>query len=232
MGKLQRAALLRRFIPLGAAILGFLILGLVLDQLEVLDVSLPGMYLLLRRAGPAAPATFLGLCLLRGLFLVPAGTFTVAAGIMFGPVMGPVWALVGTVISSIPPFLISRRLGSGWVREILAKNRRDPRVARAARLVRTKGFWGVTLLRTMPFPPFDIISYIVGVLPLGLGPFALGTTLGSIPGVILLSYLGAEITQSFGPLFFALVGFVVIEGIIGFALVRKYLNAAPRPEDG
>ncbi len=223
MESLRVGKTVRRLIPLGSVIVGLMVVGLVLAQLDVVDVSVPGVYRFLRGVGPSAGIVFLGLSLLRGLFFIPAGTFTIAAGIMFGPVLGPLLALAATAISSLPPFVISRKLGAGWVRDILADNRRDPRFAAAVKILRQKGFWGIALLRTMPFPPFDAISYTAGVLPLNGPAFFFGTALGSIPGVILFSYLGAELSDPFGPVFFILLGVLLVEAVIGYMLVRRFL---------
>lgn len=224
--------LMRKLMPLGAIMLALLVAGLVLVRLEVVDVSIPGIHSLLRESGRSAPAIFLALCALRGLFFIPVGTFTVAAGLMFGVSRGILLALAGVAISSVIPFTIARRLGSRWVREVLADERNDPRFPAAVSLLRRRGFWGIALLRTMPFPPFDVISYITGVLRIRIAAFVAGTTIGSIPGVVILGYLGAELKNPLRPALFALLGFFVVELAVGYLLARRFLAGNARPGNG
>ncbi len=221
--------LIRKLVPLGAIMVTLVVAGLLLVQLEVVDVSILGIHSLLRQSGRSAPMIFLALCALRGLFFIPAGTFTLAAGLMFGIYGGFLWALAGVAISSIMPFAIARRLGRRWVRDMLADRRSDPRFAAAIRLLRRRGLWGITLLRTMPFPPFDVISYAAGVLPIGGPSFVAGTAIGSIPGVVILSYLGAVLKNPLRPALFALVAFFLVELALGYVLMRRFLAKTPDP---
>ncbi len=220
---MPKASILRKFAPLASTVMGLLLVGLALIQLGVIDRSTSGIYAALRTAGSLAPLAFLGFSLVRGLLFVPAGTFTVVAGIVFGPIAGALYALIGVGLSALLPFMLARRLGGHWVHEFLEEERGDPRFLAAVDLVRDKGFWGIALLRTLPFPPFDAISYAGGILPVRGIVFLLGTILGSVPGVIIFSFLGAELRRPFGPVFFVLLGLIAAELIFGYHLVRLQL---------
>src|SRR5262245_51518525 len=49
------------------------------------------------------------------LFVFPVLVLVFVCGVAFGPVLGPIYALVGSLVSALPPFLLGRKLGRARV---------------------------------------------------------------------------------------------------------------------
>src|SRR5689334_22904621 len=45
------------------------------------------------------------------LFVFPVLVLVFVCGVAFGPVLGPIYALAGSLASALPPFFLGRRLG-------------------------------------------------------------------------------------------------------------------------
>ncbi|HWA27338.1 MAG TPA: VTT domain-containing protein [Lacunisphaera sp.] len=150
--------------------------------------------LALREAGPAV--FFLAMAVLpaAGFPLMP---FTLAAGPVFGPLLGP-----GTVILCCVAAVVANLLLTYW----LAARALRPLTIRvldyfAIRLPAdlTVGTWELTLLvRLTPGPPFWLQSYLLGVLRMPLLPYLVIST-GVIAGyLVVLVYGGQALMQGQG----------------------------------
>ena len=209
-------------IPLGAVILSLFLLGLALGHLDIIDMTPQGIEGVVRSAGRTAPILFLVLSAFRGLFFVPVGSFTVAAGLIFGPIYGFAWGLMSVWVSTLLPFTIGRKLGRVHVQELL--DRTDSSALNAAeQLLSRRGFLGIMLLRFMPFPPFDSITYLSGVSAVRPMTFWGGSMLGSLPGIIVWTYLGSHLSNPRSPQFLLAVILVLLTTGIGYLLIRRLL---------
>lgn len=123
------------------------------------------------------------------LFLFPVLVLVFVCGVAFGPWLGSVYALAGSLASAVPPFLLGRKLG----RERLERLGGDL-VKRIADSLDRRGVIAVFLVRKVP-APYSIANLICGASPVSLRDFLLGTLLGMGTGVILLTVLGAGIVD-------------------------------------
>ena len=82
---------------------------------------------------PATPALVLGAYVVAGLLVVPVTLLIAATGVVFGPVLGVVYALAGALLSGFVTYSIGRRLGRDTVRRLAgARLNRDQPQARAS----------------------------------------------------------------------------------------------------
>jgi uncharacterized membrane protein YdjX (TVP38/TMEM64 family) len=118
-----------------------------------------------------------GLYLLRPLVLWPISAVSILVGFVYGPVLGVPIALAGSVVTSLPAFVMARRVGSdGGPFERLA--------GAGERLVAvTGGFRGLVAARLIPLPP-DATSYAAGLSGLAWATFVAGTVVGELPWVV------------------------------------------------
>ena len=98
---------LRVLAPVGASIGGLLLLRLlgpdVMDQRQLHDFIAP--------MGRAAPFAYLLALALRPLTLLPGSLFTAVGGMVFGTLMGTVYALIGSFLAAVVVFALGRKLG-------------------------------------------------------------------------------------------------------------------------
>lgn len=125
-------------------------------------------------------AALLALAVVRPLFLWPTTLLALGAGYGYGVAGAPV-ALVLIVLTSVPPYLLARRLRSGGRLS-----------AAGARLVDATGdLRSVTASRLLPAPS-DVVSAAAGVAGVPLGAFIAGTALGEVPWAVAGAFAGAS----------------------------------------
>jgi uncharacterized membrane protein YdjX (TVP38/TMEM64 family) len=134
------------------------------------------------RSAPTGPLLFVGVAALSPLLLVPAALLGALGGACFGPAPGIAWTLVGCNLSALLAYGLGRlsRQEHGRLEELGA--RYGPHLQHRPLLA-------VIVLR-LSFLPYDPINYLVGLLRVPPGPFLLGNTLGSLPGVIIIVLAG------------------------------------------
>jgi phospholipase D1/2 len=85
-------------------------------------------------------------------------------------------------------FAIGRLLGPDTVRSIAGS-----RIDRLSRQVARHGLLGVLTVRVLPVAPFTIVNIVAGASHIRLRDFALGTLLGTLPGIFLLTLFGGRL---------------------------------------
>ena len=170
--------------------------------------------------GVWGPIVFIFLYAFRPLILFPATILTLAGGFVFGPLLGILYTIIASNISSTIAFFVGRYFGEG----LLKDDGSDSLVQRYARRMRENSFETVMVMRFI-FLPYDAVSYLAGFLRIRFWPFILATALGSIPGTIAFVGFGASIESFDGALPQlnpVTLGFSVAVFIISIALSRLF----------
>jgi uncharacterized membrane protein YdjX (TVP38/TMEM64 family) len=163
--------------------------------------------------------------------LLPGLIFTLLAGYLFGPVLGTLVMIAGSVLGSTVAFLIGRLIFSRYFSALLQRN---PQFEVIAYSVADDGWKTVMLTRTIPMFPFKLSNYCFGVVPVSLGQFAFGTALGIIPLTLTNVSVGAlaadletllEGNPQLGLGQYAAIALGIVGGIVTFLLVRKRAKA-------
>jgi uncharacterized membrane protein YdjX (TVP38/TMEM64 family) len=182
----------RRFIAILAAIV-------ILVAIAVL-VPLPTAVQLRDWAtsvGPWFPLAFLAAHIVVTVFPFPRTAFTLAAGLLFGPVIGVPLAVVASTISAVIALLLVR--AAGWQ---LSRLVRHPRVDSLDARLRERGWPAVMSMRMIPAVPFSVLNYAAGASAVRVLPYTLATFVGLMPGTAAVVILGDALTGNVSPLLF------------------------------
>lgn len=158
---------------------------------------------------------------LAELFFFPVLVLIVVCGIAFGPWLGTIYALAGSVASAIPPFFIGRWLG----RKKLLQWGGKP-AQKLVRALEKKGVIAVFLVRKVP-APFTAVNMICGASGLALRDFVIGTALGMVTGIVLIVVVGANLPQLLQdpkPSQLALALGLVLGGVGLTVLIQRLFN--------
>lgn len=139
---------------------------------------------------PLAPFYAIGAFVLGGLVVFPVLVLIAATAIVLGPWLGLITATAGVLASGLVLFLIGRVLGQQALQSLLG--------ARAAQIqsrIVGKGVLAVALIRIVPIAPFSLVNLLAGASKLKLGDFLIGTALGMIPGMAIMSALGSQLAD-------------------------------------
>jgi uncharacterized membrane protein YdjX (TVP38/TMEM64 family) len=173
-----------------------------------------------RDAWYALPAVVLAFIAL-GLLMVPVVVLIAATGLAFGPVLGPIYAMVGCLASAATGFGLGRWLGRGRVERVVGE-----RTKRLMQTVSRNGVLAVFLIRKLPVAPFIIVNIVIGASAVRFRDFILGTALAMGVFVIAIAGFGSELIDvlrhpSLNKLL-AAAAFVVIPLTVAWQLNRVF----------
>ena len=132
---------------------------------------------------PVTVAAFVAL----GFVMVPAMGMVLACGLIFGPWLGTVYALAGTLSSAIAGFLAGRKLGRQTLERALGR-----RVRALGDKIAGQGAIAVYIIRKIP-APFTLVNLVIGASGIRFIDFLAGTILGMGPIVVVFSVCGANL---------------------------------------
>jgi uncharacterized membrane protein YdjX (TVP38/TMEM64 family) len=145
--------------------------------------------------GPWFPLAFLAAHIVVTVFPFPRSAFTLAAGLLFGPVLGIPLAVVASTISAVIALLLVR--AAGWQ---LSRLVRHPRIDSLDARLRDRGWPTIVSMRLIPAVPFSVINYAAGASAVRVLPYTLASLVGLIPGTAAVVILGDALTGNVSPL--------------------------------
>jgi uncharacterized membrane protein YdjX (TVP38/TMEM64 family) len=161
--------------------------------------------------GPWFPLAFLAAHIVVTVLPFPRTAFTLAAGLLFGPVLGVTLAVVASTASAVIALVLVR--AAGWQLSRLVRHQAVETVD--ARL-RDRGWIAVMSLRLIPAVPFSVLNYAAGASAIRVLPYTLATMAGVLPGTAAVVILGDALTGHVSPLLFLVS---LCTGIVGLALL-------------
>ena len=145
---------------------------------------------------------------------IPRTLFTLAAGVLFGPILGVALAMLATMLSALVAFVLVRSIGRAAVERRLT----HPMVrAVEARLAR-RGWLAVGSLRMIGFVPFSVVNYCSAVSAVRLGPYLLATLVGIIPGTVSVVLFGDVLNTGYNPTLLAISAVGIFVGLLGLVV--------------
>jgi uncharacterized membrane protein YdjX (TVP38/TMEM64 family) len=141
------------------------------------------------------PIAFLGAHVVVTVLPFPRTAFTLAAGLLFGPVLGIAIAVTASTLSALIALLGVRALG--WQ---LNSVRTRPGISELDTRLRTRGWPAVLSLRLIPAVPFSVLNYAAGASAVRVVPYLLATVVGLLPGTSAVVILGDALTGNISPL--------------------------------
>lgn len=124
---------------------------------------------------------------------MPGLPFVVAAGAMFGTLLGSVVSWLGAMLGAILGYWIARTIGHDIVARWLA------RVGRAdAAVAQGRDFAGILRLRLLPVLPLSVVNYVGGLARARFASYLLATAIGVAPAIIIYAYFADSLLETAG----------------------------------
>ncbi len=173
--------------------------------------------------GPRGVVLFVLVNALITVAPVPRTVFTLAAGLLFGPVAGIAAALGATMISAMLAFGLVRTLGRELVAPLL-----DRGMLRSIdERLRRRGWVAVASLRLIPVVPFSVLNYCSALSSIRWRHYLTGTV-GVVPGTVAVVLLGDALTGTTPPALIAVSVLCAAIGVAGLLVdARTRLPALP-----
>ena len=147
----------------------------------------------LEQAGVWAPAVFILIYITATVLFLPGSVFTLAGGVLFGPVLGTVYNLTGATIGAALSFLIARYVASDWV-----SKRSGGTLKQLINGVEAEGWRFVAFVRLVPLFPFNALNYALGLTKIRFIEYSVATFVFIIPGAVAYTYLGFAGREAIG----------------------------------
>jgi len=123
--------------------------------------------------------------------IIPSEITTIAAGFIFGPILGIAYSIIGAFLGSYLVFLAARNYGKRMVELFFTK--KD--VVHFNLFFKQRGLWALFVARVAPFFPNDVISFAAGLTSMKSWQFNIVSTFGYMVEVVLLASFGAELSH-------------------------------------
>lgn len=178
---------------LGMAIAGLaalLVLWQVASMTDLLTPARLAPFLDSVAAQPWAPLAVLAAFVMGGLVVFPVTVMIAVTAMTFGPWLGFLYALAGSLANAALTFQAGRVAGRAWLRGMMG-----PRVERVSRRLGQQGVLSVTVLRMVPVAPFTFVNLVAGASEIRFRDFILGTVMGMTPGILVMTALGDRLRQ-------------------------------------
>lgn len=145
--------------------------------------------------GPWFPLAFLIAHTVVTVFPFPRTAFTLASGLLFGPMLGVVIAVTASTASALLALLLVR--AAGWQLNRLVTH---PALESVDDRLRIRGWPAVLSLRLIPAVPFSVLNYAAGASAVRVWPYLAATFVGVLPGTAAVVVLGDALTGTVSPL--------------------------------
>ena len=166
-----------------------------------------------RAFGVWGPLALVALYSVRPLLLLPITPLWLASGFIFGwP--GALLSMFGTSAGAAIGFYLSRRLGREFV-----ERRFKVAVCRWTLEHPADSLRTVMSLQLMPFMPHDVINGVAGVSRMPYRSFFLGSLLGTLPIILVYTWIGSAVRDVFGRWLWAVLAGLTIVGAGSFLWV-------------
>lgn len=148
--------------------------------------------------GALSMVIYIFMHVIRPFTFLPATPFTIAGGFIFGNFYGLLFSVIGTMLSAVLTFFLSRYLFREQVKRWL-KGRYDG----IDKSLEGNGMYMIAVFRLIPVVPFDAVGYVAGVSSIKFRDYMIGSLIGELPGAFVLTMLGSSLKHIGSPVFYA-----------------------------
>ena len=162
--------------------------------------------------------------LIGSILLVPITVLILMTAVIFGPVLGSAYSLVGCLAGAAITYAIGLLLGQGLVQQIAGK-----KWQRLEKKIGQSGIVAVAALRLLPVAPFTVVNVVSGAFKVPVRDYTIGSVLGLAPGILVTNLFAHQLENAIrnpGPgTIVILAALIVITGLGAVWFKRKFATA-------
>jgi phosphatidylserine/phosphatidylglycerophosphate/cardiolipin synthase-like enzyme/uncharacterized membrane protein YdjX (TVP38/TMEM64 family) len=133
---------------------------------------------------PAVLLAATGLFTAASVLMVPVTLLVVCAALAFGPALGSVCSIVGSLASASISYGLGHALWRDAVRRLGGR-----RLNRVSRTLAKRSILAVVFVRVVPVAPFTIVNLVAGSSHVSFHDYFLGSAMAMSPGIVIISVL-------------------------------------------
>jgi uncharacterized membrane protein YdjX (TVP38/TMEM64 family) len=138
-------------------------------------------------------ASFVAAYAIGTSFGIPGMPFTVAAGALFGTLLGSVLSWCGALLGAAAGYWLARTIGHDVVLRWLKRFRRANTAIDEAR-----DFTGVLRLRLIPVFPLGTVNFVCGLARAPFARYLAATAIGVIPSTVIYTFFADSLLEGVG----------------------------------
>lgn len=127
-----------------------------------------------------------------GLIMVPVTLLIITMVMVYGPLIGFGYSLIGTITCALVAYALGSFLGRDAIKGLTGG-----RISRISQRLADQGILTIVFVRIVPIAPFTIINLVAGASHIRLRDFVVGSVLGLIPGITAIALLTDRIRATF-----------------------------------
>lgn len=171
--------------------------------------------------GAAAPLLFIAVRAFQTVIkIIPAEPLEIGAGYAFGTWLGCLYCMIGTLIGSFIIIGFTRKLGMKMVNLFVPQQKLESlKFLQQAEKVNALLF----VIYLIPATPKDVITYLVGVLPINIPTFMVLTTIARFPAIISSTICGSALGDRNWWLVVGVYAATVVLGAVGMFFYKRWM---------
>jgi phosphatidylserine/phosphatidylglycerophosphate/cardiolipin synthase-like enzyme/uncharacterized membrane protein YdjX (TVP38/TMEM64 family) len=175
---------------------------------------------------PLAPLVVIGGYVIGGLVLMPVTLLITATALAFGPLLGFTYSLLGCLVSATLTYGIGHFLGDDIIRRLASA-----RLELLSRRIAQHGLMAILFVRVVPVAPFTVVNILAGASQIRLRDFVYGTSLGMLPGLVLMTVFGDQLEDIIrnpqAKTVLILIGLLALIVLLTVWMRRRFAHAEP-----
>jgi len=176
------------------------------------------------RESPARHFYIIGAYIIGSVLLVPITLLILVTVLVFGPVAGSVYSLIGCLAGALVTYAIGYFLGQDFVRKIAGA-----KWQRIEKKIGQTGIVAVATLRLLPVAPFTVVNIVSGAFKVPWRDYILGSLLGLAPGILitgLFAHQFASAIRNPGMGTFLLLAALIGVSVVGSVWLKRRFESA------
>jgi len=133
---------------------------------------------------PFGPLLIIAVYVLGGFIMFPIVILIPVTAFLYGPFFGPVYALLGCLVSALLCYMLGQRMGSEAVYRIAGN-----KTAYLSSKLSQRGFLMIALFRFLPVAPYTLVNIVAGAFRMRLVDYTTGTLAGLLPGIVIMTLI-------------------------------------------
>lgn len=158
--------------------------------------------------GAWGPLVYILVYLFAPSLFLPGLPITIAGGVLFGPLWGVLYTIVGATGGACLAFVIARYFGRDWV----SRKIQGTRLGKLDGEVERQGWKIVAFTRLVPLFPFNLLNYAFGLTKVKFSHYALTSFVCMLPATVAYIIFSSSLLD-------LVKGKVSVQLIVGIVLV-------------
>ena len=143
------------------------------------------------KASPLSPFLVIAVYVIGGLLVFPIFILIPATAMVFGPILGGLYSLLGILANATVLYILGHVLSHETVNRLAGS-----RVNHVSQLLARRSFLTIVTLRFLPIAPFTVINLISGASHIRFREYIIGTLIGISPAVIIMTLLENQLERT------------------------------------